>query len=299
MKKLIAMLTAAILISTCITSCGSKKESGHKWENLDTLNEWQISLLEAEGLPTDYDELTANQQNTITRIWTMISYLNEKYGEEFIYVDYIAPELNQSETLTAYPRSTGSGNGKYLITVKSTKDGFTDNYFDFGVEDLAEELTNEFLTEHFGDSYKYFVSPLACDIKMSEMEDGKFQWKYGAENGIFLLEDECSIDDVEEFAVEYANFLYEHELCGSHRIEVLKEFPEDEEIWARKGVDLYGSPERWSTGFYCLSSDGYRWGPTVYHTVNVKYDLEGEWYLAEIYHIGKDYSVDEFLSKYD
>ena len=63
--------------------------------------------------------------------------------------------------------------------------------------------------------------------------------------------------------------------------------------------DIYGSPDRWSTGFYCLSSDAYKWGPTVYHTVNVKYDLEGEWCLAEIYHISKDYSVDEFLSKYN
>jgi len=143
------------------------------------------------------------------------------------------------------------------------------------------------------------VSPLACDVKMSEMEDGKFQWKYGAENRIFLLEELCSIDHVEEFAVEYAQFLYDHELLGSHRIEVLREFPEDEAIWARKGGGIYGSPDRWSTGFYCLSSNGYKWGPTVYHTVNVKYDLEGEWYLAEIYHISKDYSVDEFLSKYN
>jgi len=45
----------------------------------------------------------------------------------------------------------------------------------------------------------------------------------------------CSIDHVEEFAVEYAQFLYEHELSGSHRIEVLREFPEDEAVWARKG----------------------------------------------------------------
>ena len=121
------------------------------------------------------------------------------------------------------------------LSVKTTRGGFKDNYFDFSVEDLAEDLTNEFLTKHFGDSYKYFVSPLACDVKMSEMEDGKFQWKYGASNRIFLLEELCSVDNLEEFAVEYAQFLYDHELLGRHRIEVLREFPEDEAIWARKG----------------------------------------------------------------
>ena len=295
MKRLL-LLTACCF---CLLSFGGCFSDHSNSSTTSRLNEWQMNLLEAEGLPTDYDQLTVKQQNTIDRVWKMISYLNKKYDEEFVYVDYIPPELNQSETLTAYPRSTGSGNGKYLVTVKTTRGGFKDNYFDFSVEDLAEELTNEFLTEHFGDSYKYFALPLACDVKMSEMEDGKFQWKYGASNRIFLLEELCSVDNLEEFAVEYAQFLYDHELSGRHRIEVLREFPEDEAIWAGKGGDIYGSPDRWSTGFYLLSSNAHKHLPTVYHTVNVKYDLEGEWYLAEIYHISKDYSVDEFLSKYN
>ena len=283
--------TVLLFCSIFLCGCVSQRTEGSQ---ASMLNEWQTNRLEAEGLPTDYDRLTAKQQNTITRVWKMISYLNEKYDEEFVYVDYIAPELNQSETLTAYPRSTGSGNGKYLVTVKTTKDGFTDNYFDFSVEDLAEELTNDFLTEHFGDSYKYFVKPLACDIKLSEMEDGKFQWKYGASNGIYLLEDICSIDHVEEFAVEYAKFLYEHELSGSHRIQILKEFPDDED-WDNVAYNY----DQNSTGFYWFSSDSFHYAPTVYHTANVKYDLNADWYFAEVYHISKDYSTEEFLSKYE
>ena len=295
MKRLL-LLTACCF---CLLSFGGCFSDHSNSSTTSRLNEWQMNLLEAEGLPTEYDQLTVKQQNTIDRVWKMISYLNKKYDEEFVYVDYIPPELNQSETLTAYPRSTGSGNGKYLVTVKTTRGGFKDNYFDFSVEDLAEELTNEFLTEHFGDSYKYFVSPLACDVKMSEMEDGKFQWKYGAENQIFLLEELCSVDNLEEFAVEYAQFLYDHELSGSHRIEILREFPEDEAIWARKGVDIYGSPDRWSTGFYLLSADSDHYAPTVFHTAYVKYDLDAEWYLAQEFNITRDYSVDEFLSKYN
>ena len=233
------LLTSAVCcLCVCFFGCTAQDPNS---STASRLNEWQMNLLEAEGLPTDYDQLTVKQQNTIDRVWKMISYLNKKYDEEFVYVDYIPPELNQSETLTAYPRSTGSGNGKYLVTVKTTRGGFKDNYFDFSVEDLAEDLTNEFLTKHFGDSYKYFALPLACDVKMSEMEDGKFQWKYGAENRIFLLEELCSIDHVEEFAVEYAQFLYDHELSGNHRIEVLREFPEDEAIWARKGGYIWKS----------------------------------------------------------
>ncbi|MBP0989463.1 MAG: hypothetical protein J6S92_14475, partial [Oscillospiraceae bacterium] len=182
------------------------------------------------GLPTDYDQLSATQQNTIERAWVMISYLNEKYGEEFVYVKYIPKEQFQSETLVAYPRSTGSGDGKYLVTVKTKDDGFTDDYSDFSVTDLAEKLTNDFLTEKFGNNYKYFISPLACNITKAEMKDGKFQWKYGAENSIFVLEELCPIDNIEMFTVEYAKFLYEHELSGSHRIDVLKVLPTDDSI---------------------------------------------------------------------
>lgn len=291
MKKSVVLICCAVL-------CGCTQHS-QETSNASKLNEWQMNLLEAKGLPTDYDQLTAKQQSTITRVWEMISYLNEKYDEEFIYVDYIAPELNQSETLTAYPRSTGSGNGKYLVTVKTTKDGFTDNYFDFSVEDLAEELTNEFLTEHFGDSYKYYVSPLACDIKMSEMEGGKFQWKYGAENEIFLLEDICSIDNVEEFAVEYAKFLYEHELSGWHRIQVMKEFPEDDELWAKNRGDIYGNHERWSTGFYILLFNASFHAPTAVNAEYAKYDLNAEWYLAHEFTITKEYTIEEYFSKYN
>ena len=295
MKRLLLLTVCCF----CLLSFGGCFSDHPNSSTTSRLNEWQMNLLEAEGLPTDYDQLTVKQQNTIDRVWKMISYLNKKYDEEFVYVDYIPPELNQSETLTAYPRSTGSGNGKYLVTVKTTRGGFKDNYFDFSVEDLAEDLTNEFLTEHFGDSYKYFALPLACDVKMSEMEDGKFQWKYGASNRIFLLEELCSVDNLEEFAVEYAQFLYDHELSGWHRIEVLREFPEDEAIWAGKGGDIYGSPDRWSTGFYLLSANSDHHTPTVYHTAYVKYDLNAEWYLAHKFDITRDYSVDEFLSKYN
>ena len=290
-KKLCAVLVCCF----CLCGCGRDEAQ----PQVPKLNEWQIELLEAEGLPTEYDQLTAKQQNTIDRVWTMISYLNEKYGEEFIYVDYIPQELNQSETLTAYPRSTGSGGGKYFVTVKNKNNVLTDDYSDFGVADLAEELTNDFLTEQFGDNYKYFALPLACDITMAEMEDGKFQWKFGASNRIFLREDICSIDNIEEFTVKYAKFLYEHELSGSHRIEVLKEFPEDEEMWKHQGERFYGNEERFSTGFYSLFFNAYNCAPSICNTYYVKHDQSASWYMANEYEIDKTYTVEEYFSKYD
>lgn len=278
------------VISLC--SCGQVEERESK------LNNWQINLLEAMELPTEYELLTTSQQRTINRVWDMISYLNTKYEEEFIYVDYIPKELNQTETLYAYPKSTGSGNGKYYVTVKANGEGFTDNNFDFSVSSLAEELTNEFLAEHFdSDEYKYFALPLACSVDMAEMENSKFQWKYGASNRIFLLESECSIDNVEEFAVEYAKWLYEHELSGTHRIQILSEFPEDEEFWADNGGYIYSNYDKLCTGFYSFHAKPSKRTPNKYYTIYVKYDPDSDWHLGEIFHIGEEYSIEEYFAK--
>ena len=294
-KRMILCWT--LMLSCFMSSCGITGDKSV--DESSELNETQIEILAAEGLPTDYDELTASQQHIIDRIDEMLSYLNEKYEEPFVYADYIPQELLQTETLIAYPRSTGSGDGKYLVTVTTEGDSFTDDYFDFSVSDLAEELTNEFLAQHFdSDEYKYFASPLACDITMAEMENGNFQWKYGASNRIFLLESECSIDNVEEFAVEYANFLYEHELSGRCRIEILKEFPEDSDFWRENGDYVYCNYDRMSMGSYSFFARSSFHKPDTYYTVYTKYDQDSDWYLAEIFHISKDYSVDEFLLKY-
>ena len=291
MKMRIKKTVSIILFSFCLVGCSSQKEQKPK------LNEWQIELLEAEGLPTDYDELSLKQQNSIDRIWTMISYLNDKYGEEFIYVKYIPQELNQSESLIAYPRSSGSGNGKYYVTVKNKNGEFVDDYSDNSVKALAEELTNDFLKEHFGDKYKFFSSPLACDIKMSEMENGKFQWKYGAENSIFILEELCSIDNVEEFAFEYAKFLYEHELSGNHRIQVMKEFSEDKEYWGKNGENIFAHPEFLSTGFYSLYFNSHFHTPSFVQTTYVKFDLNAKQDRTYEFNISQKYNIEDYFSK--
>lgn len=290
-KVLFALLSLSVYFS--FISCSDLAQD----ENSSKLNETQIEILAAEGLPTDYDELTVSQQYTIDRIDEMLSYLNEKYEEPFIYADYIPQELLQTETLIAYPRSTGSGDGKYLVTVKAEGDSFTDDYFDFSVSRLAEELTNDFLAQHFdSDEYKYFALPLACSVDMAEMENCKFQWKYGASNRIFLLESECSIDNVEEFAVEYAKWLYEHELSGTHRIQILSEFPEDEKFWADNGGNVYMNYDRLCTGFYSFHMNSSNSEPNKCYTIYVKYDQNAEKDLDSIFHISKEYYLEEFLN---
>lgn len=145
MKKAIALIITAILAASMVTSCGKSNSSqtGHNWQNSETLNEWQKNLLEAEGLPTDIEKLTPTQKRSIQHIYEMITYLNEKYGEEFIYKGYIEPGAMQSEELYAYSLSD---NKKRTVTVKIDSDGnLTDDYQSKSVADYCEELIDDWI----------------------------------------------------------------------------------------------------------------------------------------------------------
>lgn len=223
MRRIISILISLCLLLVTV-SCGKQSES----ESKPKLSEWQTELLEAKGLPTEYDNLTSEQKHFIDRVGEIIDYLNQKYDEEFIYYDYKPAELMDSEKLYAYPKSTGIGNGKYLVTVKARNGGFEDDYHDFSVGALAEDMVNDFLLTQFKeDEFKLFHRANSCEIKMSEIENGDFQWKYGGSFGFFITEDACNMDDIEMLAIKYARFLYDHKLSGHHRINILKKIPDD------------------------------------------------------------------------
>lgn len=295
MKKLIALLTIAILASTCITSCGSKKENGHRWENLDTLNEWQINLLEAQELPTDIEKLTPTQKRSIQHIYEMITYLNEKYDEEFVYAGYIEPELMQEEELYAYSLSDKK---KRTVTVKVDSNGdLTDDYKSRSVSDYCEELIDNWIYSYLGtDDYRYYSTVNACHIEMSEIENDNFQWKYGASNIIFIKMDEYDFDELEKFAVNYAKFLYEHQIDGSHRINVMRDWP-DYDVNQNNCGDWYDEQEY--IGYYDF----------FFNTVNSSYPdkVVSSSCRIEVNNKGranyyertkKDYSIDDYFAKY-
>ena len=219
MKRAITLLAAAVSTVVCLSSCVKAQT-----DKTAVLNDWQKEVLAAEELPTEADKLTDSQLRSINRIYEMINYLNEKYDEEFIYAGYLEPAANQTETLYAYPRLLGNDYGRNTVTVKATKDGFTDDYSDRSIVDYAEEMANDFMKDYFdSDQVIAFFKVNACDIKKNEVIDGDFQWKLGVSDIIFVNEDICNADQVEEFAVNYAKWLYEHKLDGRHRINIVKD----------------------------------------------------------------------------
>ena len=279
MKRSIVLLTAALLTAG-LFSCGAKNSSKAKNE----LNDWQKEVLAAEGLPTEADELTASQLRSIQRIYEMITYLNDKYDEEFIYAGYLEPAANQTETLYAYPRLLGNDYGRNTVTVKAAKDGFIDDYSDRSIVDYAEEMANDFMKDYFdSDQVIAFFKVNACDIKKNEVENGDFQWKLGVSDIIFVNEDICNTDQVEEFAVNYAKWLYEHELDGRHRINIVKDI-DITQITHGEISDIYDSNNY--LGFYSIAFDSQKKEVLQYDHLDDR-------------RTNHDYQINDYFSKFN
>ncbi len=280
MKRTFSLIIAAAL-TLGVFSCGSP----HTTKNSKpVLNDWQKEVLAAEGLPTEADQLTDAQLRSIQRIYEMITYLNDKYDEEFIYAGYLEPAANQTETLYAYPRLLGNDYGRNTVTVKAAKDGFTDDYSDRSIVDYAEEMANDFMKDYFdSDQVIAFFKVNACDIKKNEVVDGDFQWKLGVSDIIFVNEDICNANQVEEFAVNYAKWLYEHELDGRHRINIVKDMDVTQIIYGEIS-DIYDYDNY--LGYYSMAFDSLK------RKVLQDDHLNGE-------RTGNNYAIDDFFSKYN
>lgn len=74
-----------LLLSSILSAVGCSVERDSV-EEPDHLTQRQEELLEEMGLPTEYDSLTDSQKNAITSIEDCLTYLEDKYHEEFRYL---------------------------------------------------------------------------------------------------------------------------------------------------------------------------------------------------------------------
>lgn len=296
MKKILTILSIALLATSTVSSCGkddsNEFKSDYKWQQSESLNEWQKNLLEAEELPTDINQLTSSQKKAIQRIYEMITYLNEKYGEEFIYKGYVEPLSTQNEELYAYSLSDKK---KRTVTVKTDSDGnFIDDYQSSSVSDYCEELIDNWICKYLDtDNYRYFSTIYDCNINMSEIKDENFQWKYGASNIIFIKMDEYSFDEIEKFAVEYAKFLYSHQIDGTHRINVMRNWP-DYEVDHNNIYEWYDEQEY--IGYYSFHFEPFNHDHI--YTDSGRFEVNNRGRAERYDYKESDYLIDDYFTKY-
>ncbi len=166
------------------------------------LNQRQCEILTQNNLPTEYDELTILQKSAITAIDKMLSYIENKYNEEFILISYNDGRDCNPEQITAYPSAMSS---KDIVTVKRfySVDHYVyeDDYLNLK---LLPEYTDEIekvIEQYFEkDSFKVFPQITKC---LSEDADISTLKRCAATNRVFI---DCSNISSEKFIDSVNNF---------------------------------------------------------------------------------------------
>ena len=223
MKKtctICAMMTALI----CLGSCGKTATQTPPTTQTELLNDWQKEVLEAEGLPTEYEELDFSQQIAIRRMYEMKKYLDDKYGMEFEYAGYIPAGLMEKEQFFAYPKELGTDGGRNYVTVKTDEKGeFTDDYVSASLRGKFEKMYNDFVQDYFNsDKAVVFIRHFECDYEdISEMNDDYYDCKISGQNQIFISEEICEEEKLKDFNTDYYHWQCSKGTSANTRITVV------------------------------------------------------------------------------
>ena len=130
MRRVLIVLTMILcMLGVCGCTMGQIAETGNGTPEV-VLSERQLQILELEGLPTVYEELSPAEQKAITAIEEMMTAMEQKYGVEFDYVGYYDGGMLDSEELTLCP-SGGDPDTDAFSVEREEVDGayvYTDGY---------------------------------------------------------------------------------------------------------------------------------------------------------------------------
>lgn len=154
----LVVMCVAILAGCGIrpTGSGQPTADGNNAQNVQQrrrpaeLTERQKDILEELGLPTDYNDLSPKEKSAIEAIEYMLSYLEGKYGEPFVYAGYVEGGGLEQEHLTAYPES-GSMNDEVTVYRSYEDDGFTctDNYLNILAAPVYQKAMEQYVAKYF------------------------------------------------------------------------------------------------------------------------------------------------------
>ena len=209
MKRLVILLISIITIVSLV-GCGAKEKESEKEPEV-VLNERQKQILEEVELPTEYEELNYTQQKAIVRIEEMLTYLDEKYDEEFAYCGYISKSVLEPEQLFAY--KVGTDRDFDSFTVETTENGFEDDYIEFISTDLFSEYIWDLVKELCPDTEMKVYSDIT-DTTLTEIPDEKSKFDGTTEGIIMIYLDgqTCSDEQYAYVQSNLGNLLKEHEI---------------------------------------------------------------------------------------
>ena len=207
--RIIALLLSVVMLALALLSCtnddGANQGSNtnnNKEETDMYLTERQISILNENGLPTDYNQLTDTQKNDIAAIEAMLVHLENTYNVKAEYVSFLQGSSINDETLTA------SVNGKKVTVTRTYSGGkfvYDDDYDEVNITEKYEIALKEYF-EKKGIFVKAFAQ--VSNVKA----DGELLSRVESSNFIFVPL-QASKNEYNAFVNEYAQW-YAKQLNG-------------------------------------------------------------------------------------
>lgn len=219
MKRNIKRTLFLLIALGCL--CGCQQKTSHVSQTSENikLNSRQKNILSKEGLSTNYDELTASQKSAIISIESMLSYLEDKYDTEFVYVAYSGKSPTENEELTAYPLK----NEAYLCKVTHTKDGYADNYVLVAATEMYEfYLTSQIQNLIPGQNIRVFAD--LTETTLNQVPETASELENTTEAAVWIFLDGSSFKQTEfnDFVNKTKNCLYQHKLFSTVQFVLLQ-----------------------------------------------------------------------------
>ena len=167
---------------------GNKNTSTAQSEYI--LSDRQKSILQKEGLPTDYNSLSLTQKAGIEAIEDMFKYLDMSYPDEtFAFSGYVAQSPLESEQLIVFSRY-----GKVTVQRDISGDSpeYDDDFEEIKAADMYSTVINELIAKQYNET-DYIVDTVVSNCRFNPNKDTIFK-SCDAELTIFVREgagEEC------------------------------------------------------------------------------------------------------------
>lgn len=227
MKKKIIFVVIVFLLF-CVWGCTMEKKNmlssvtiSSSEENVE-LNKRQKSILEAEGLPTDYEKLTWTQKRAIVSIEEMLQYVDEKYNKTFLYAGYVPAGPMETEHLIAYPSDGDKQDESFTIT--RTENGYEDDYISVVInDDFFDYVSNGIQPLLTASEQMKIFGKTATLLERIPEDASSFDGNVESSMLIFLDGKTFDAQNIEEFKSSVIDFLNEHRLYSTVQIIILVE----------------------------------------------------------------------------
>ena len=256
MKKTVYGILTLIIAGCILCGCGSSKTTEDKVtkgeytmvkemiSQTTELNERQKKIMEKEGLPTDFNQLSQRQQEAAIKIEMLMTYLEDKYDKEFVYEGYnddyygslVARALDDNRC-RKIQASLDYENGEYK---------YSDTYAEVVLAaNEYENLFDEFMMENYPEP-DYFV-----DIYVGKMDGEKITTNNGSVSLKIVLKS-CfdTKDEYKEFLTAIAEWMQNEKYHNSIYCQVM-----DEEDFKEANYFNYTRLMREDRYSYCFDVD--------------------------------------------